>query len=71
MDTHTQAPETDTCGWRGGQIGGKQQAHSSRASLCVYRSAPASQTHLREWMRLNSGSSCRWKIPEAKPVTKR
>lgn len=27
--------------------------------------------HLREWMRLNSGSSWRWKIPEANPVTKR
>lgn len=70
MDTHTQAPETDTCGWCG-EPGGKPQAHSPRASLGVYRSAPVSQTHLREWMRLNSGSSCRWKIPEAKPVTKR
>ncbi len=27
-------------------------------------------SHLREWIRLNSGSSCRWKIPEAKPVTR-
>lgn len=27
-------------------------------------------SHLSEWIRLNSGSSCRWKTPDAKPVTR-
>lgn len=29
MDTHTQAPETDTCGWRGGHrlVGSSRHIH--------------------------------------------
>lgn len=69
---------------RGGRSGWWEavlQAHSPGTSLrmhrCLlvrlrmHRRIPVNRTHLREWMRLNSGSSCRWKIPEAKPVTKR
>lgn len=65
----------------GGQGAGRQHRQpraTARLVLCAppppaHVPPPRCQggAHLREWMRLNSGSSCRWKTPEAKPVTKR